>query len=94
MDPRGCNRWQSVASRLAAKAAHMSEKRCRALPPLAAETTWEGGRRRFESVRGITYFLSGPSRVQGRPSWLRPASLKGLSFDSATAAYALQGRCR
>jgi hypothetical protein len=53
MEPSGRNRWQPVANGTAVKAAQVGENRCRALRPVAAETPWQGGDRRFESVRGL-----------------------------------------
>jgi hypothetical protein len=35
MEPRGCNRWQSVANLIGVEAAQTSEIRCYRLPPVA-----------------------------------------------------------
>jgi hypothetical protein len=39
MEPRGCNRWQSVANQICAETAKTSEIRCRRLRPCKAEPT-------------------------------------------------------
>ena len=38
MEPRGCNRWQSVANVIRAEAAKTSEIRCRGLRPVATSS--------------------------------------------------------
>src|SRR5439155_17847672 len=40
MEPRGCNRWQSVANRIGAEAAKTSENRIRGLRPVACDVPW------------------------------------------------------
>jgi PhnB protein len=40
MEPRGCNRWQSAANRLALETAKTSEICCRWLPPVDSGSTW------------------------------------------------------
>jgi hypothetical protein len=44
------NHWQR---RVAAGGANTSQNRCRGLRPVAAGSAWQGGGRRFESVRGL-----------------------------------------
>jgi hypothetical protein len=41
MEPRGCNRWQSVANHGASETAETSENRCRRLQPVAV---WSDGK--------------------------------------------------
>jgi hypothetical protein len=53
VEPRGCNRWQSVANRIGAEAAKTSENRCRGCHGLPEAFHGKGGGRRFESVRGL-----------------------------------------
>jgi hypothetical protein len=40
MEPRGCNRWQSVANRIGSEAAKTSEIRCRGLRPVDEWSAW------------------------------------------------------
>src|SRR6266498_1157598 len=44
MEPRGCNRWQPAANRIGADAAKQAK---------TFALRWQGGGRRFESVRGL-----------------------------------------
>jgi hypothetical protein len=37
MEPRGCNRWQSVANPLRAETTKTSQIRCHRLPPVACD---------------------------------------------------------
>src|SRR5438093_13646003 len=43
MEPRGCNRWQSAASRPALESTKTSEIRCRRLPPVACDVHGKEG---------------------------------------------------
>jgi hypothetical protein len=40
MEPRGCNRWQSVANRIGVEAARTSRNRFRGLRPVAERSAW------------------------------------------------------
>jgi len=52
MEPRGCNRWQSVANGHRRKSAEVSQSRCRGLRPVALGDTWKGGGRRSSPSEG------------------------------------------
>src|SRR6266511_4120331 len=56
MEPRGCNRWQSVANRIGAEGAKTSENRCRGLRPVADRSAWLRRGSPFESGRGLRRF--------------------------------------
>jgi hypothetical protein len=43
MEPRGCNRWQSVANRMGSRTAKTSQNRCRGLQPVAESSAWKEG---------------------------------------------------
>jgi hypothetical protein len=40
MEPRGCNRWQSLANRIGAPAARTSQNRCHGLRSVAKTSAW------------------------------------------------------
>jgi hypothetical protein len=63
-----------------------SRNRCRRLPPLAEKTTWEGGRRQFEPVRGLPRMDSDAALAEGLSAALPSCALLGLDTTVSSAA--------
>src|SRR5215208_6574726 len=53
MEPRGCNRWQSVANRACAKTAETTEESLPSVATACPNSSMVRRGRRFESVRGL-----------------------------------------
>jgi len=53
MEPSGRNRWQPVANRSPMKKAQTGQSAAGGNPRQPFRSAWQGGGRRFESVRGL-----------------------------------------
>src|ERR671937_2415374 len=74
MEPRGCNRWQSVANRIGAEAAETSQNRCRRLRPVAVRSAGKEGVDGSSPSEGLKLL---PAQTQ----FLLPRSAAKCCFD-------------
>ena len=92
MEQRGRNPWQTFTSPNSGKCVEVAPNLCQRLPAVAVWIAWQGGDRRFESVRGLWQvpavqlpLLASVARFRASTSTERPAA-SVLAFGVASEA--------